>query len=99
MTFFLGVIVGWLFLVALLGVLPFGRTVATLCPLVWPLFRLLPHPHLWRPMTSEADYGRFGRHWGEYHGQDEEECVLCGMVKSRSHGGTEWSQHRYARWF
>lgn len=38
--------------------------------------------HLWRRMTGEKDYGKYGSpHWGGYHGVDEEICRLCGIKR------------------
>lgn len=49
--------------------------------LFWPIFWIIPHPHLWRKLTSELDYGNgFSRHWGNYGGTEQKECVLCGKV-------------------
>ena len=32
-------------------------------------------------MMSEQDYGKFGPHFGNYHGFPEEICRLCGITR------------------
>jgi hypothetical protein len=50
--------------------------------IAWPLFKVLPHQHSWRRLTSEEDYGNArSRHWGGYTGCEQEECRTCGIVR------------------
>lgn len=49
--------------------------------IVWPIFLVIPHRHVWREMHGDTDYGRWGRHWGNYHGIREDECILCGKFE------------------
>lgn len=72
--------------------------------LIWPLFWIIPHPHLWRPLTSATDYGCGGsRHWGDYHGADEHECVLCGLMRTKYSGSepyTHWKdEYKSTTWW
>jgi hypothetical protein len=80
-TWLFGWISGWVFLVLVVVLCPISRTVAVISPMLWSVFKLISHRHVWRKLTSEADYGRFGRHWGYYHGIREKECVLCGRLE------------------
>jgi hypothetical protein len=77
----LGVLCGWAFLLLTTVVCPFSGFVARTSFLLWPIFKLVPHSHVWRKLRSATDYGNaFSRHFGEYHGTDEKECALCGEV-------------------
>lgn len=38
-------------------------------------------PHSWRLLTSKDYGGAFSRHWGCYHGVEEEECRLCRAMR------------------
>jgi hypothetical protein len=81
MEFLFGLVVGWIFLFITTIVSPFSGFVARTSFLIWPLFNLVPHSHVWRKLRSKTDYGNaVSRHFGEYHGTDEKECVLCGEV-------------------
>jgi hypothetical protein len=82
MTFFLGWIAGWIFLILISILSVSSAFFVRLSSMVWPLFWVIPHPHIWRKLTSKTDYGAaFSRHWGEYHGVKEKECTLCGKVE------------------
>lgn len=52
------------------------------------------HPHIWRELTSENAYGTIigiwgSKFWGEYHGVDEEACIICGL-KRRMESHAAW---------
>lgn len=45
------------------------------------LRKIAAHHHSWRRMTGEQDYGKYGPHFGGYHGVEEEICRLCGITR------------------
>lgn len=61
-----------------------------LLSIFWPIGRAVPHVHSWRRLTSKDDYGNWSsRHYGGYHGVDEEECRGCGVVRNMDRAEAE----------
>lgn len=65
------------------------KALAQLCSVAWPIAKHISHEHKWRLLTAKDDYGAFGRHWGGYGGCDQEECVLCGELRTVPYHVTE----------
>jgi hypothetical protein len=52
----------------------------------------IPHPHVWRRMTSEQDYANPNSpHWGGYTGREKEICRICGITRKCQ----SWQTWRY----
>lgn len=53
------------------------------------------HPHIWIELTGKNAYGTWtgpwgSKFWGKYHGQKEEACAICGLLRlMQSHDAWE----------